>query len=209
MDPEINADIAKICWRYRHRYVVGFDLAGPESGFPADKHVKAFRTIRRQALSVTIHAGEVAGLNSVELALKCLPQRIGHGTEILKSDRILKAVIYRRITLEICVSSNIQTKGIASLRDHPVRQLFELGAETCPCTNNPTVSGVTLSGEYLLLQNEFGFTVPEILKLIDYGFQAAFVDQLIRKRVRFEAFLRAAKILTDNGIDMPGGRYCI
>jgi adenosine deaminase len=104
-------------------------------------------------------------VSSVELALKCLPQRIGHGTEILKADQILKAVIYRRIPLEICVSSNIQTKSIAVLRDHLVRQLFELGAQTCPWTHNPTVSGVTLSGEHLLLQSEFRFTVPEIRKL--------------------------------------------
>jgi adenosine deaminase len=200
MDPEINAVIAEICWRYSHRFVVGFDLAGPEYGFPPDKHVKAFRKIRRKLLSVTVQASE----GSVALALKCLPQRIGHGTQILKEPQVLNTIIDRRIPLEICVSSNIQTKSIRTVKDHPVRQLFDLGALTCPCTNNPTVSGVTLSSEYLLLQNEFGFTVPEILKLIDYSFQAAFVNQSMRKRFRIEAFLRATKILAENGIDLTG-----
>jgi adenosine deaminase len=204
MNPEVNAEIAEICWRYRHSYVVGFDLAGPESGFPPHKHVKAFRTVRRKSLSVTIHAGEAYGARSVKLALQCSAQRIGHGTRIFEDPRVLAEVVDRRIPLEICVSSNLQTKAIQKLEDHPVKRLFDLGARTVPCTDNPTVSGVTLSGEYLILHQQFGFGVPDLLKLIDFGFRSAFVDESMKTRLRIEAFLKAVKVLEKHGIDLRG-----
>lgn len=202
MSPEINAEIADICWRYRHRYVVGFDLAGPEYGFPPQKHVKAFRTIRSKSLSVTIHAGEAFGAKSVEYALNCAAQRIGHGTRIVEDQRVLDEVIDRRVTLESCVSSNVQTKAVQKIEDHPIKKLFDLGVRIVPCTDNPTVSGVTLSGEYHLLQEKFGFTVAELLKMMDFGFRAAFVPESIKKRLRISAFVKAIKVLTENNIDI-------
>ena len=201
-DPEVNSEIAEICWRYRHRYVVGFDLAGPEMGFPPHKHVNAFHTIRLRGLSVTIHAGEAYGAASVKSALDCSTQRIGHGTRIVEDENVLNEVNDRRIPLECCVSSNVQTKAVKTLDEHPIKKLFDLGLRTVPCTDNPTVSGVTLSGEYSMLQEKFGFTVPDIMKMIDYGFRAAFVSEGMKKRLRVEAFVRAMKVLQDNNIDI-------
>ncbi|OHT08721.1 putative adenosine deaminase [Tritrichomonas foetus] len=208
MSPEINSEIAEICWRYRHRYVVGFDLAGPEFGFPPQKHVKAFRTIRQKSLSVTIHAGEAFGAESVNLALACSAQRIGHGTRVVEDERVLNEVIDRRIPLEICMSSNVQTKAVKTLDDHPVKAMFNKGVRTCICTDNPTVSGVTLSGEYLILQDKFDFTIPEIMKVIDYGFRAAFVPEGMIKRLRVEAFVKAMHVLQENNIDISGIIEC-
>lgn len=204
MSPEVNSEIAEICWRYRHRYVVGFDLAGPEMGFPPHKHVNAFRTIRQKSLSVTIHAGEAFGAESVDLALKSGAQRIGHGTRIVEDEKVLNEVIDRRIPLEMCVSSNVQTKAVTKLEDHPIKKLFDLGVRCVPCTDNPTVSGVTLSGEYFLLQEKFGFSVADIMKMIDFGFRAAFVSEGMKKRLRVEAFVKAMKILQENNIDISG-----
>lgn len=204
MDPEINAEIAEICWRYRHRYVCAFDLAGPEFNFPPHKHVKAFRTIREKGLGVTIHAGEAFGASSVDLALECSALRIGHGTRVVEDQKVLDDVIDRRIPLECCVSSNVQTKAVIKLEDHPIKKLFDMGTITVPCTDNPTVSGVTLTHEYLQLQDTFGFSVAEILKCIDYGFRAAFVSQNMRKRLRINAFIRSMKILQENNIDISG-----
>lgn len=203
-DPNVNSEIAEICWRYRHRYVVGFDLAGPEHGFPPHKHVNAFRTIRQKSLSVTIHAGEAFGAKSVELALQSCAQRIGHGTRIVEDVNVLNEVIDRRLPLECCVSSNVQTKAVAKLEDHPIKKLFDLGVRTVPCTDNPTVSGVTLSGEYFLLHEKFGFTVADVMKMIDYGFRSAFVSEGMKKRLRVEAFIRAMKVLQENKIDISG-----
>jgi adenosine deaminase len=181
MDPEVNADIAEICWRYRHSYVVGFDLAGPEQEFPPHKHVKAFRTIRRKSLSVTMH-----------------------GTRICEDARVLNEVIDRRIPIEMCVTSNVQTKPVEKLEDRAIKRLFDLGVRTVPCTDNPILFGVTLSDEYLQLHEKFGFTVADILKLIDFGFRSAFVDVSMKKRLRIEAFFRAVKVFADNGIEING-----
>lgn len=204
MSPEINAEIAEICWRYRHRYVVAFDLAGPEFNFPPHKHVAAFHTIREKSLGVTIHAGEAFGAKSVDLALACAAQRIGHGTRIVEDEAVLNEAIDRRIPLECCVSSNVQTKAVARLEDHPIKRLFDLGVITVPCTDNPTVSGVTLTHEYELLQNTFGFSIAELLKCMDYGFRSAFVSEAVRRRLRIDAFVKSMKILQECGADISG-----
>jgi adenosine deaminase len=202
MDPKINTDIAEVVWRYRNRFVVGFDLAGPEKGHAPDRHIHAFRTVRHRSISATIHAGEAFGAQSIKLALQCSAQRLGHGTRIFEDERVLREVVDRRIPLEICVSSNVQTKAVQRLENHPVRRLFEIGARVCPCTDNPTVSGVTLSGEYLLLHQKFGFSVADILKMIDFGFRSAFVDDRMGRQLRLEAFLRSMQVLTRHGIDL-------
>lgn len=202
MSPQVNSEVAEICWRYRHRYVVGFDLAGPEMGFPPQKHVEAFRAIRLKSLSVTIHAGEAFGAKSVQQALGCSANRIGHGTKVVEDESVLQEVIDRRIPLECCVSSNVQTKAVNKFEDHPIKKMFERGVITVPCTDNPTVSGVTLTGEYMLLQEQFGFSVRQIMKMLDYGFRSAFVPEGMRKRLRIEAFVKSMKILQANGIDI-------
>ena len=202
MTPEVNAEIAEVCWRYRHRYVVGFDLAGPEYGFPSHNHIGAFRKIRRKKVSVTIHAGEAYGPASIDSALQCAAQRIGHGTRIMEDKAVLQEVIDRRVPLEICVTSNVQTQAAKDFESHPIKKLFDLGVRTVPCTDNPTVSMVTLSGEYLLLHEKFGFSVAEILRMMDYGFRAAFLSEGAKKRLRLEAFVKAIKVLKENGIDV-------
>ncbi|OHT07523.1 adenosine deaminase family protein [Tritrichomonas foetus] len=202
MSPEINREIAEICWRFRHQFVVGFDLAGPEDGFPPDKHEEAFRIIREKSLSVTIHAGEATGARSVELALHCNAHRIGHGTRIIEDERVLQEAIDRRVPLECCVTSNVQTKAVAKLEDHPIRKYFDMGVTTVPCTDNPTVSGCTLSGEYYMLHKKFNFNVAEILRMADYGFRGAFVPESMKKRLRIEAFVKSLKVLKENGIDI-------
>lgn len=124
MSPITNKEIADVCWRFRHQGVVGFDLAGPECGFPPQKHIKAFRTMREKSVQVTIHAGEASGAQSIEEALACNANRIGHGTHILEDERVVQQVIDRRIPLEICISSNFQTKAIQSIPQHPNQNSF-------------------------------------------------------------------------------------
>jgi len=200
--PEINKQVADVCWRYRHSGVVAFDLAGPEYGFPPDKHIAAFRVMREKSVAVTIHAGEAFGAKSVELALKCNANRIGHGTRIIEDEKVLQTVIDRRIPLEMCVTSNCQTKAVQKLEDHPIKKLFDIGVLTVPCTDNPTVSGCTLSGEYLLLQDKFGFNVEQLVRMMDYGFRSAFIDETLKRRLRIEAITKTLKVLQENKIDI-------
>ena len=202
MPSEVNKEVADIAWRFRNQGVVAFDLAGPENGFPPHKHIEAFRTMREKAVYLTVHAGEAYGAKSIELALECNANRIGHGTRIVEDEKVLQQVIDRRITLECCVSSNLQTKAVTNIDDHPIKKLFDRGVITVPCTDNPTVSGVTLSGEYFLLQNKFGFNVEELVRMMDYGFRSAFVDETLKTRLRIEAITKTMKILKENKIDV-------
>jgi len=204
MSPELNQEVADIAWRFRDSGVVGFDLAGPENGFPPHKFIQAFRTVREKNLAVTIHAGEAYGAVSVKKALLCGANRIGHGTRSIENQKILQLVIDKRIPVEMCVSSNVQTKAIQKIEDHPIKDLFQKGVICVPCTDNPTVSGVTLSGEYLLLHQKFGFNVEQIVRLMDYGFRSAFIDKNLQKRLRIEAITRSLKVLKANGIDVSG-----
>lgn len=202
MSPEVNKQVADVCWRFRHSGVVAFDLAGPEYGFPPQKHIAAFRTIREKSVGVTIHAGEAFGAKSVELALACNANRIGHGTRVVEDEKVLQQVIDRRVPLEMCVTSNCQTKAVQKLEDHPIKKLFERGVITVPCTDNPTVSGCTLSGEYFMLQEKFHFNVEELIRMMDYGFRSAFVDENLKRRLRIEAITKSLKVLKENNIDI-------
>ena len=204
MSPEVNKQVADVCWRFRHSGVVGFDLAGPEFGFPPQKHIAAFRTMREKSVSLTIHAGEAFGAKSVEYALACNANRIGHGTRVVEDPKVLQVVIDRRVPLEMCVTSNYQTKAVTKLEEHPIKKLFDLGVITVPCTDNPTVSGCTLSGEYELIQKTFGFSVEQLVRMMDYGFRSAFVDETLKRRLRIEAITKTIRVLKENNIDISG-----
>lgn len=154
-------------------------------------------------LNCTLHSGEAAGWESIHDSLRyCGAHRIGHGVRLIENESLLRFVVDRRITVESCVTSNIQTKAISKLEDHPIRRFFDSGVLVVPCTDNPTVSGVTLSGEYQLIQEKFGFTVTEIVKLIDYGFQGAFVESSFRERMRAEALFEIIHVLSANNFDV-------
>jgi adenosine deaminase len=202
MSPEVTRDVADVCWRFRHSSVAGFDLTGPEDGFPADVHAAAFETIRKKYMALTINAGQEIGPRSVELALFCNPHRIGHGTRIAEDEKILQLVVDRRIPIECCVTASHQMKTVAELKNHPIRQLFQKGVITVPCTCATTASRVTLSQEYELLHRDFGFGVAEILRMIDYGFRSAFVSEGMRRRMRIESFVKAIQILQAKSIDI-------
>lgn len=202
VSPETNKNVAEIVWRLRHACVVGFDLAGPEYGFPPHQHIAAFRTMRERSVGLTIHAGESYGAKSVQLALACNANRIGHGTRAIEDDNLVQWIIDRRIPLEMCVTSNALCKVVDKLEDNPIKKLFDRGAVVVPCTDYPTILSTTLSEEYLILHQKFGFSVDQIVKLIDFSFRSAFVGEYCKKRMRIEAITKSLSILKENNIDV-------
>ncbi|KAL0238556.1 hypothetical protein GEMRC1_013029 [Eukaryota sp. GEM-RC1] len=112
--------IAEIAWRYRNRGVVGFDLAGPEDGFPPANHKEAYDIIRSRGLNVTVHAAEASGWESARDAmLYCGAKRLGHGVRIQENPEFASFVATSNVLLEVCPTSNVQTKSIKELEDHP------------------------------------------------------------------------------------------
>ena len=102
----------------------------------------------------------------------------------------------------MCVTSNTHTKSIANIAEHPLKSFFDRGVLVVPCTDNTTMSNCSLSSEYHLIQNEFGLEPHEILKIVDYGYRAAFIPTLMKFRMRAEAFRMCLKIFEEDGVDM-------
>ena len=175
-DPAEARAIAEVGVAYRDRGVVGFDLAGPERGFPAADHADAFRTAAAGGLGITVHAGEAYGPESIAQALDvCGAQRIGHGTRLFEDPALLERVRAAAIPLEVCVTSNVQTGAVAAAREHPVRRYYDAGVAVTLNTDNRLVSGTTVTDEYWLAHRELGFGWTELVEVARTGFRSAFL----------------------------------
>src|ERR1700728_687179 len=156
-----SLEIAEIAVRHRDEGVVGFDIAGAEAGSPPTRHLDAFQYVARENFHITIHAGEGFGLPSIWEALQwCGAERLGHGVRIVDDIRVASGgghaslgrlasyVRDRRIPLEMCPTSNVQTGAVASIKDHPIGLLSELLFRVTVNTDNRLMSGITLSSEF-------------------------------------------------------------
>ena len=203
MSSEVSLSLAEIAWRYKGRGVVGFDLAGPENGYSSRLHKDAFAFIRKKLINCTLHSGEASDWRSVHDSIRfCGAQRIGHGVRMCENEELVQFVVNKRIGVEVCLTSNLQTKAITSYREHPVRDYFDRGVVVVPCTDNVVVSGTTLSQEYFKLQEIFNFSLREIVCLLDNGFRSSFIDRALRLRLRAEAMVTTLQVLKDAGYDI-------
>ena len=176
MSPATSLELAELTVAYKNRGVVAFDLAGAEYNFPAKKHKEAFYKVIDAHVGATIHAGEAYGAESIAQALHyCRADRIGHGTRLFENPELEQYITDRRIPIEICITSNVQTKAVPSYEEHPVRRYFDLGMVVSLNTDNRLMSATTLSEEYWLAHRRLKFSRKEIHQLILYGFASAFL----------------------------------
>jgi adenosine deaminase len=177
---------------------VGFDLAGEEAGHPARHHLDAFQLVKRMNFSITIHAGESFGPESIWQALQyCGAHRIGHGTRLVEDmvvhdGRVLSLgplaqyVLDHRVPLEVCLSSNVHTGATPSLEQHPFPRFWEKGFRVTLNTDNRLMSRTTMTDEYLLASQQFGLSLADLEKLAINGAKSAFAHHDERLRVIFE-----------------------
>lgn len=182
--------------------VVGFDLAGEEAGYPADDHIRAFRFCQENFLTKTVHAGEAYGPESILQAVTLLgADRIGHGTYLLDPDAIQDPAIKdrrgyvqklgeyvadRRITLEICLTSNLQTNPeLVNLSDHAFNRLRAARVSTAICTDNRTVSNTNVTKELMLAVEHLGLTRKDLKSIIIYGFKRSFFPGSYLKKRKY------------------------
>ena len=177
-------EVAALALAYRDRGVVGFDIAGPEAGFPPVRLASAFDALHRDLLPVTVHAGEAAGLESIAQAVQVGACRLGHGVRIaddVAPDGRLGALAHwvrdRRIALEVCPSSNVQTGAAASVADHPVTRLLRLGFAVTVSTDNRLQSGTTLGRELRQLVEQAGWTLDDLRTVTLTAAHQAFVHE--------------------------------
>ena len=150
-----SVEIAELAVRHRDEGVVGYDIAGPEAGYPPTRHLDAFHLIARENFHFTIHAGEGFGLPSIWEALQwCGAERLGHGVRIVEDittqpdgrvvlGRLAAYVRDRRVPLEMCPTSNVHTGAVASIEEHPIDLLRRLRFRVTVNTDNRLMSGIT------------------------------------------------------------------
>ena len=176
MSPETSMDLAELTVEQRHNGVVAFDLAGAEENNPAKHHREAFYHVVNANVAATIHAGEAYGPESIHQALHyCNANRIGHGTRLFEDPTLMQYVNDFRIPLEICLTSNVQTRAVADFKDHPLRLYYDEGLVVTLNTDNRLMSATTVTDEYWRAHQHLGFTWDELCDIAVMGFESAFM----------------------------------
>ena len=176
LSPGISLELSRLAVAYKDRGVAGFDLAGGERGHPASVHAEAFTYAREHGLACTCHAGEGAGADSVREAVHaCGAQRLGHATRLIEDPALTDFVGERRIALELCLTSNVQTRAADSYESHPMRRYYDKGLNIVLNTDNRLMSGTTLTDEYVHAAEKLDFSFDELCKVAMNGFESAFL----------------------------------
>jgi len=182
-----SMEIAELAVRHRDDGVVGFDIAGPETGYRPTRHLDAFEHVRRENFHVTIHAGESFGLPSIWESLQiCGAERLGHGLRIIdditfepdgtaRLGRLAAFVRDTRVPLELCPTSNVHTGAVASVADHPIELLRRLRFRVTVNTDNRLMSGVSVSSEFKALDDAFGVDLAEMQWFTINALKSAFI----------------------------------
>jgi len=182
-----SREIAELTVAYRDQGVVGFDIAGAEAGYPPTRHLDAFEYLQRENAHFTIHAGEAFGLPSIWQAIQwCGADRLGHGVRIIdditedadgtpKLGRLASYVRDKRIPLEMCPSSNIQTGAADSIAEHPIGTLTRLRFRVTVNTDNRLMSGTSMSGEMAKLVDAFGYGMDDLRWFTINAMKSAFL----------------------------------
>lgn len=176
MSPQTSMELAELTVAHRESGVVAFDLAGAEYNYPAKKHRDAFYKVVNANVAATIHAGEAYGPESIHQALHyCNANRIGHGTRLFEDRDLMQYVNDFRIPLEICLTSNVQTRAVATFADHPLRLYYDEGLVVTLNTDNRLMSGTTVTEEFWRAHEHLGFTWDELCDVAIMGFESAFL----------------------------------
>ncbi len=169
-----SMEIAELMVANRDRGVLGFDIAGAEAGYPPTRHLDAFEYLQRENAHFTIHAGEAFGTPSIWQAIQwCGADRLGHGVRIIDDitvdddgtphlGRLAQYVRDKRIPLELCPHSNVQTGAASSIAEHPIGLLTKLRFRVTVNTDNRLMSGTSMSREMQALVDAFGYGLPDL-----------------------------------------------
>jgi adenosine deaminase len=173
---ESSVRMAELCVAYKNRGVVAFDLAGAEYNFPAKDHKEAFQLILNNNVNCTAHAGEAYGPESIAQAIHfCGAHRIGHGTRLRENGDLLNYINDHRIPLEVCLSSNVQTRAVSDMASHPLPFYLSYGLRVTINTDNRLVTDTTVSKELFLAHKHYGLSLADLKEIIISGFKSAFL----------------------------------
>lgn len=179
---EANIKTVNIARKYLNKGVVAIDLAGAESLFPNEMYIDEFKLAKKLNIPFTIHSGEASGAMSVKCAINMGANRIGHGIHIVEDDALVDLIAKHKIPLEICPTSNIDTKAVSSIDELPIKYLLNKGVIVTINTDDPTVSCTTLKKEYILLK-KIGLTIDEVKQISLNSINASFLSEAKKKQL--------------------------
>ncbi len=185
---EKNLAIINLTEKYLGNGVCGIDLAGDEAKYSTESFKDLFDIIRSKGIPCTIHAGETASYKSVEAALDFGARRIGHGIRSIDNEETVQRLVSTGVALEICADSNLDTKAVGSIQEHPIKKLVDKGVLITINTDNRTVSDTSLRHEYEMLADTFGFTKDDFLKFNLNAIEAAFITEEEKEELRKRLF---------------------
>ncbi len=198
MDPKVSMTLAELAVAYKGQGVLAFDLAGQEKDYPAKAHRAAFELILKNNINSTVHAGEAFGPASIAQALHyCGAHRIGHGTRLGENQDLMNYVNDHRIPLEVCLSSNVQTRAVRSIKEHPFGDYFRQGLRVTINTDSRLVSATTVSQEIALAARAFRLSPYEIKRIIIMGFKSSFLPYAQKARMLREVNLEIDRIFME------------
>ncbi len=198
LSPRVSYELAEVAVAYKGRGVLGFDLAGQEKDYPAKAHRDAFLLVLKNNVNLTVHAGEAFGPASISQALhQCGAHRIGHGTRLHEDPDLLRYVNDHRIPLEVCLSSNVQTRAVRSMAAHPFGGYFHAGLRVTLNTDSRLVSATTVSREIALAERAFQLGPYEVKRILMNGFKSAFLPYADKARTLRRVNLEIDQILMD------------
>jgi adenosine deaminase len=198
---KLSLEMAELAVDFRERGVVGFDLAGEEGGYPPKKHVDAFHYIQRENFNITVHAGEAFGKESIWQAIQwCGAHRIGHATrliddigldkrdnrKIVRMGYLAQYVLDKRLPLEMCLTSNVDTGAVKSLEEHPFGLYYKYKFRVTLNTDDRLMSNTTMTNEYKIAHQVFKLNVEALEKLTINAMKSAFLPYNRRIQVIYD-----------------------
>jgi adenosine deaminase len=180
---EANIETVRLVKKYLEKGVCAVDLAGAEALFPNEGFVDVINYARSLSLPMTLHAGEALGADSVASAIELGADRIGHGVRSIEKTEILKSLAEKKIPLELCPTSNLNTRVFDDLKDYPIRTFLESGVLITVNTDNMSVSATTLAEEYQRLADALELTEADLKKIALCSISATFLDSKGREKI--------------------------
>jgi aminodeoxyfutalosine deaminase len=168
-------EVAELAVQYQDRNVIGFGIGGDERKAGPELFREVYSYSAEHGLRLTVHAGETTGPESIWGALNLRAERIGHGLTAYQDADLIEELAERQIPVEICVTSNLKTGVCPALAEHPVRNYFDAGVMVTINTDDPAMFATSLSREYQILQDQFGFTDEHLRELARNSFEASFL----------------------------------
>lgn len=178
-----NEETFELARAYLGKGVVGLDLAGPEGLIPMEHFEPLFKAAGRKGIPFTIHAGECGDYENIIKAVHYGAKRIGHGCAAIRSEACMDLLKKEKITLEMCVVSNLQTKAVPSIEEHPLKAFYDRGIRVTYNTDNMTVSDTTLEKEAELIKKYMGFTEADLRQVNRYALESAFLEEGEKEKI--------------------------